>query len=456
MPIEVQVISTDQADQLLALQEGHFQDLKSKRIAPAKLSESLAAFGNADGGELFVGLEDAKESGDRWQGFATQEKTNGHIQAFEGPFPLGEVASYEFLSCEEQVGLVLHIIIPKSRRILKDTGGTIRLRRGSQNLPVTTPEAIRTLELRKGILSYESETVGIDPRVVTNSTVAIEFMLSVVPNSEPEGWFVSQQLVQSEKPTVAAVLLFAQEPQAILPKRCGIKLYRYKTSGEDSRETLAGQPITIEGWVHTQITKAVDQTVAMVQESQVLGTTGLESVNYPAEALHEIITNAVLHRDYQLADDVHIRVYDNRIEIQSPGRLPAHITPENILKERYSRNGNLVRIVNKFPNPPNKDVGEGLNTAFEAMRKLKLKSPTIVEIEHGVLVTLRHEPLASPEEAILEYLEKNPKINNSKAREICHIGSESIMQKVFVRMMSSGLIEKMPELKGRAQAYRKL
>jgi ATP-dependent DNA helicase RecG len=76
------------------------------------------------------------------------------------------------------------------------------------------------------------------------------------------------------------------------------------------------------------------------------------------------LTNAVIHRDYGIADDIHIRIFDNRVEIESPGRLPAHITPANILDERYSRNGAVVRYINKFPDAPNKDVGEGLNTAF--------------------------------------------------------------------------------------------
>jgi ATP-dependent DNA helicase RecG len=58
-----------------------------------------------------------------------------------------------------------------------------------------------------------------------------------------------------------------------------------------------------------------------------------------------------------------------------------------------------VRIINKFPDPPNKDVGEGLNTAFQAMRKMRLKDPIIDERDNSVLVNIRHERLASPEEA---------------------------------------------------------
>ena len=57
--------------------------------------------------------------------------------------------------------------------------------------------------------------------------------------------------------------------------------------------------------------------------------------------------------------------------------LPAHVTPENILDQRFARNGTIVRLVNKFPNPPNKDVGEGLNTAFAAMHRMGLKEPVV-------------------------------------------------------------------------------
>ena len=111
-------------------------------------------------------------------------------------------------------------------------------------------------------------------------------------------------------------------------------------------------------------------TVTEVEKIKRMGPTGLVAITYPHETLHEIITNAVIHRDYSIADDVHVRIFDNRIEVQSPGRLPAHITPDNILNERFARNGAIVRLLNKFPNPPNRDVGEGLNTAFEKMHQL--------------------------------------------------------------------------------------
>ena len=188
-----------------------------------------------------------------------------------------------------------------------------------------------------------------------------------------------QALVRSNQPVVAGILLFAEEPQASVPKS-GVKLYRYKTTAEvGTRETLVGNPEAIEGTTYDIIQRSVEKTVAMVEGIQRLGPNGFEPVAYPDDTLHEIVTNAILHRDYSIASDVQIRVFDNRIEVESPGRLPGHVTTRNILKTQFSRNGVLVRLIHKFPNPPNKDVGKGLNTAFDAMKKSRLNTPRQAE-----------------------------------------------------------------------------
>jgi ATP-dependent DNA helicase RecG len=271
---------------------------------------------------------------------------------------------------------VLHVEIAKTVDIKRASDGQVYIRRGAQSLPVTTPEGLERLKRNKGITSFETHTVGVPTEIVTTSDVVIQFMKAVVPTAEPPAWLRKQLLIVENKPTVAAVLLYADEPQVALPKRSAIKVYRYKTTAaEGSRESLAFDPMTIEGCVYQQIASAVAKTADLIEQIRVLGSSGMESVRYPQVTLHEIITNAVLHRDYSIADDVHVRIFDNRVEVESPGRLPAHITPENILDERFSRNGVIVRLINKFPDPPNKDVGEGLNTAFAAMKMLKL-APT--------------------------------------------------------------------------------
>jgi ATP-dependent DNA helicase RecG len=234
-------------------------------------------------------------------------------------------------------------------------------------------------------------------------------------------------------------------------------VYRYKTKEEEGeRETLAFDPITVEGCAYDLIHTAVAKTKALIEDIKRLGEKGLEPVIYPDETLHEIITNAVLHRDYSIASDVHVRIYDNRIEVESPGRLPGHVTSANILDEQSARNPKIVRLINKFPNPPNKDVGEGLNTAFEAMKRMRLKEPEITERDNSVLVNIRHTPLASPHEAVMSYLESHDIITNAIGRDLCGIRSENVMKDVFLALKKRGLLEPVPEKKGKASAWRKV
>jgi len=72
-------------------------------------------------------------------------------------------------------------------------------------------------------------------------------------------------------------------------------------------------------------------------------------------------------------------------------------------RRSVARNGKIVRLINKFPDPPNKDVGEGLDTARQKMHALGLVAPVVTEQGDHVVVFIRHERLASHEEQIIEY-----------------------------------------------------
>ncbi|PAY06609.1 hypothetical protein CK489_27405 [Bradyrhizobium sp. UFLA03-84] len=161
MAIEITSISTAQFADLLDRGEGHFLDFKAKEVSPAKLTKSLSAFANADGGELFIGvLNSGAFAAKRWSGFSDAEAANGHIQAFEQFFPLGTYFKYQFLKCEGLPGLVLHCEVLKTPDIRAASDGVMYLRRGAQNLPQTTEGQIPRLKFNKGISEATSRTVG--------------------------------------------------------------------------------------------------------------------------------------------------------------------------------------------------------------------------------------------------------------------------------------------------------
>lgn len=292
----------------------------------------------------------------------------------------------------------------------------------------------------KGISSFENETVAeSDLSDVDNTIVWERFKNSIVPDTDTEAWLKKQRLFVGGKLTVAALLLFSDEPQVCLPKRSSIKIFRYQTSGEAERDTLVGVPITVEGCAYSQIYEAVSKTKEIIESIRKFGKE-FETIEYPEETLHEIITNAVLHRDYSIATDIQIRIFDNRVEVESPGKLPGYVTVDNILTAQSARNPKIVRLINKFPEAPNKDVGEGLNTAFEAMAKLRLKEPLIEENDNSVLVIIKHEKLASPEELVVDYLLKNDSITNRIGRNITGIKSENSMKRIFWKLRDAGMV----------------
>lgn len=435
MNFQVDVLSEEEIMQLFDIEEDHFNDFKAKDISGKKFSKTVSAFANASGGDLYIGIREESETKIKhWEGFNSIEDANSFIQVMESIPTIDNYYNLEFLKHPSLGTYVLKICIFKTQAIVKTTDGKVFVRKSAQSLPVDTPEKLRRLELDKGITSYENEPVA-DSQLedVVDSHIFHLFSNSIVPDADPIAWLKKQRLINNGRLTVAGELLFSDEPQICLPKRSSIKIFRYKTSGIAERDMLVGQPTTIEGSAYTQIYSSVAKVKEIIESIRKIGAE-FEMIEYPEETLHEIITNAVLHRDYSIPTDIQIRIFDNRVEIESPGKLPGHVTVENILVSQAARNPKIVRLINKFPDAPNKDVGEGLNTAFEAMTKLRLKEPQIQENDNSVLVTIKHEKLASPEEIVISYLLKNTSIKNSIGRSITGIKSENSMKTVFYRL----------------------
>jgi ATP-dependent DNA helicase RecG len=222
--VEHNAIDAAEVARTLALAESHFLDLKRKEITPAKLSESISAFANTAGGELFVGIGEGAVGARFWNGFPTMENANGLFAVLDGMAPLATHYQATFLSAPGHPGYVLYLIIPKTRDILYATNRHAYVRRNAQNLRIVGEEALRRLRLDKGIVSFEDEGVNIEQTLLTNSATTIEFMLAVVPSAEPDEWMRKQNMIANDRPIVAGVLLYHDEPQAALPKRSAIKI----------------------------------------------------------------------------------------------------------------------------------------------------------------------------------------------------------------------------------------
>ncbi len=436
--MEVRVIDHDEEKSLLSLNEDHFNDVKSKRINPAKLQETFVAFANSDGGDLFVGIEDKSTAGERIAGFDEQEDANGVISTLlEETNPAVENVLVEFLEIEGK-GLVLHFGIPKSPKVHYTASGDCYIRINAAKRKIKG-DRITQLGYSKGAEPYERRALdNVDIEDIVDGDLLSRYMQRVGTHLEPEVFLRKQRLLTKKDgdrlPNVGCVLLFDDEPQATLETRCAVKVYRLRTTeAEYKREQLEEMPVTINGDVESVIIKTIQQVAKYIDGASFEDEGKIVKLNYPADALKEILVNAVIHRDYSLNDDIHVRIFDNRVEIQSPGRLPGYMNIDNLYDERFSRNPNVVRMLHNLPDPVNHDIGEGLDTAKNELKKAGLVDPVFQEKENAFLVTIRHQKLASVEDVILQYFAENPgaSITNKLIRQL---SGEDDMQKVKIAL----------------------
>lgn len=442
---EIKDISRDDLQALLRRPEDHFFEKKAKEVDGKRIQKTAVAFANADGGDILIGIKDEKAASNiqqRWDGEINPENFNFVFQNL-----LQITPSLPFTSCffkhPTNKTLVLKITIDKSNSVHSTSGNEVYQRIGAQSQPIKDHTRIIELSFAKGQVSFEDHIVkdAIAEDIFESKEIK-RFLSEVYPATNPIDFTVNQNLIDTKtfEPRVAGILLFNDNPVAKLPRKCGIKITRYDTSEiVPEREHLKSQE-TVEGSLYNQINDAIEIITRIMSDVNIYTSNSLQKVEYPPEAIWEIVVNAVIHRDYSISDDIQIHIYNNRIEVISPGRLPGYVTVENILEARLSRNAKIVRTLNRYKNPPNKDMGEGLNTAFQKMAEWRLTKPEIMETGNYVKVTLFHTPLASPDEIVLDYLKTHLEIRNGDARKITNIRSENVMKNVFYRLRDAGLI----------------
>ncbi|KAA0697687.1 hypothetical protein DTW90_20135 [Neorhizobium sp. P12A] len=331
---QINNISENSVEALLKKEEDQFCDFKDKSNV-AKCTKTISAFANADGGDLYIGIRDRAEDDRLGYLFVNPEEANGCISAIYEQFAEGvEYLYVEYLQFPAG-GLCLHVIVQKTPFVVYSSDKRVFKRQNASDRELKTAADQQALFLEKGIRSFEDAAVEATSGEISKAPLMKIFLENVVPHSTVEDLLRKERLSTDDRLRACALLLFDENPQSLLPQ-AAVKLYRYRTlASEGDREDLEGQPLTIEGPIYDLIYKAVSKTKEKVEEIPLMSQGGLASIKYPEEAIHEVICNALLHRDYSINDYVHIRVFDNRIEVESPGRLAGPITVKNILKQRF-------------------------------------------------------------------------------------------------------------------------
>lgn len=442
---ETEAISGSELRTLLDRQESHYLDFKSKSISGRDLQRHVVGLANADGGELYVGVEETKKKF-KADGFDNIEEANQLVQSATIDIePTIEGLTIDFLDQGNSQHLV-RFVVPKSPKVHYTSSGDCYVRLSAQTQKIKGDD-VAALAYSKGFFKYEEQPVdALEVEDVLKSGNLDDYLARIGSKQDPLRFLRRNRLTlhpdNSEvKVTVGCAILFDDDPDEVLSTKANVKIIRMKTTSDDykreqlaSHEKMSGPLESLVQDVETRIFELMKDASFEIDDVKF-------EVSYPIEAVHEVLVNAFLHRDYSISDEIQITIYDNRIEIRSPGLLPGGVTVDNILDAHFARNPNLVRLINKLPKPLNHDLGEGLDTAFRAMRSAGLVSPVIEQTEDSVLVTLRHKKVASYEEIIMDYLESNEWITNKIARGLTGEDSENRVKNALQRLRRKGLIE---------------
>lgn len=186
----------------------------------------------------------------------------------------------------------------------------------------------------------------------------------------------------------AAVILFAQKPRKFNP-HAEVRLVRTVGTYEPKPGTMAALE-DYEGPLSQVFAQSVEAVKSHIKSWEVIdGIRRAWRYEYPEAVFREAIVNALAHRDYNLTGaTIDIKIWDDRMEIHSPGPLPGHITVENMAEHRYRRNPKIVRVLKTLGEL--EDRGHGVKMMHEEMALAGLPAPEFIATPTSLTVILRN------------------------------------------------------------------
>ena len=368
-------------EEVLAMNEKQIFDRKSILIRPADLSDTLCAFANADGGTVAIGISDKNrriEGVDNYQG-QLNDILRVPIDFCNPTVPV----TTEMVDCVNSKGKPDHVLlmhIEASPQFHANQADEAFVRVGDKNKKLDFNDRL-TLMYAKGVRYYEDEPVADATIDDLDLDFVREYCKRIGYSKSPEEYvrenkkFVTMK-DGKEQVSVAAILLFGKNPQLFFP-RAYIRFIRY-----DGTEALVGKDMNVikdkifEGRILEQVEQAVEFIKIQMKEKTYLGHDGIfvTDEEYNEFIRTEIVVNAATHRDYGIkGTDIQIKMFDDRLEVDSPGTFAGMVKKENIRYTHFSRNPKIAAFLKDYGYV--KEYGEGVDRMCRELAAIGLPAP---------------------------------------------------------------------------------
>ncbi|NQV13481.1 MAG: putative DNA binding domain-containing protein [Parcubacteria group bacterium] len=433
-----------------------FKRLRGDKVV-GKIIQTIVALANTDGGHIVFGVDDPEKT--KLKGldrvFGIEENKDLFDSVFheiKNIIPPVSNLKPDLIEVENKKTIAL-LRVPKAAESFYSINSQVwtRLHKSNKKL---SPQEIVKLNYAKGFEKADKELVNVDfelldtehfdgwrkNRKIKDEGVKDILLQTGLARKDDEGLL---------RPTRAAVLLFAKFPNDLMETKCTVRIIQLKGTIEKFEETpnYLEKPKTIDGPVIDVIKNSHEYVLNILKSGLRIDSGFINEYKIPERTVKEAITNAVIHRDYHIKRDIEIRIFEDRVEVLSPGLFPYNITKTNIGFERADgeRNHLLVKHLREFPEPPNLNLNEGVRAMRIGMDRQNLYPPiffTYPSYEDSVKVVLLNEEQPDEWEKVKKYLKENRYINNKEAREIINITQSYKMSRLLKKWTIKGLLLK--------------
>ena len=361
--------------------EGQTFDCKGVHIEPKALANTIVAMANADGGIIAVGISDKTR---RIEGV---DQDKAHLnEILRTPFdfcvPTITVTT-EFIPCIDSNGNDNHVLIihvPASPRLHANQADEVFWRVGDKSRKLPFEERLQ-LMYDKGERYYE-DSPAYDATIEDIDMDAVKaYMKRIGYGKSPMEYLRENKgflTYKGDVPQVstACILLFGKRPQDFFPRARVRFIKYYGTEEKVGREMNVIKDVTFEGRILDQIQKTIDYLETQVKEHSYLGEDGLFKTDreYPKFVIQEMTVNSVCHRDYSIkGTEIQIKMFDDRLVFETPGKLPSIVRTDNIRHTHFSRNPKIAEYLKSYNYV--KEFGEGVDRMCRELSAIGTKEP---------------------------------------------------------------------------------
>jgi ATP-dependent DNA helicase RecG len=290
-----------------------------------------------------------------------------------------------------------------------------------------------------------------------------------VPAQQPVETLLAQvgavaQVRRRLQPTLTGMLFFGREPQRFYPS---LSITFMHFAGNVPGPAAPDDPLYLDSReFRGTIPHMVEQARAAIYEKLskqgvVEGFKRQDRPEIPESAYREAILNAVAHRDYDLLGSfIQVRLFADRLEVQSPGGLGGNLTVDNIVYEQYTRNPHIVRLLEDLGYVEHR--GLGIDQMIRIMSGQGLESPLFQDRGSSFWVTLRRGPSAPPlpdlsglglnqrQETAIAYMHQHGRITNREYQTEFEVSERTALYDLQ-GLVSAGLA--LPVSSGRGRYY---